>query len=257
MTEGPTARLRALLIEKEVLGETLRNILARTRKTHVRPSRLIGKKLDYVDTFGKNIVLGFSEYAIRIHLMMYGTIHIYGPSDPFLKPERQIRLLLDFDERKVVVYNAPIVQIGRKSSIVRMLKKSLGEDPLRDDWNPQRAISLILRHGDRKIGDLLLDQRVIAGIGNILRNEILFRAKIHPERAVRDLSPDEIRRIVTIAKELSEEFLRRKLRGERLRPILYVYNKYGKPCPICGRPIRYYRQEPHRRKTFVCENCQK
>ncbi len=256
MTEGPSARYRAMIIWRHVGGEVLRGIFARTRKTYVRPERLIGRRLDSVDTYGKNIVLIFSRYGIRLHLMMYGTIHIYHPEEPLLKPERMVRLRLDFDRHKVVVYNAPIVEIDYKSRLIRRLKSSLGEDPLRGDWDPDRAERLILKHKNEKIGCVLLDQGVIAGIGNILRNEILFRARIHPDRMVRDLSPEEIRRIVRIAKELSEEFLKRRLRGERLRPILYVYNKYGKPCPVCGRPIRYYRQKPHNRKTFVCENCQ-
>jgi len=257
MTEGPSAKYKSILIEKSVGRQVLKDIYAKTRKAMIKPERLVGKTLDGTDTYGKNILLYFSRYAIRIHLMMYGTIHIYDPGEPLLKPQSMVRLDLKFEKKRVVVYNAPIIEIDYKSRIIKRLKKTLGEDPLRDDWNPERAVRLILKHKNRKIGDVLLDQGVIAGIGNILRNEILFRARIHPERLVKELSIDEARRVVEIARELSMEFLERKMRGERLRPILYVYNKYGKPCRICGRPIKYYRQKPHNRKTFVCEYCQK
>ena len=257
MTEGPSARAKAIYVEKNVGGQKVVDIFTRSKKTHVSPKEFIGRKLEYTDSYGKNIILVFGPYAIRIHLMMYGTIHIYGPNQPLAKPERYVRLLILFETNKVVVYNAPIVELDLKANIIRYLQRTLGEDPLREDWDQERAIDLILKHRNEKIGAVLLNQGVIAGIGNILRNEILFRARIHPDRYVRDLTRDELRRIVSIAYSLSREFLRRKLNKQRIGPILYVYNKFKKKCKICGHPIRYYRQPPHNRRTFVCENCQK
>ncbi|MHA1616135.1 MAG: DNA-formamidopyrimidine glycosylase family protein [Candidatus Njordarchaeales archaeon] len=257
MTEGPSAHYKALRIYQEVGAKVLENILVRSKRVLVDPQYITGKRLEATDAWGKNILLFFDSFAIRVHLMLYGTIHIYGINEPLAKPERLVRLALYFSDKKVVVYNAPIIEINYKHRIIEELKNSLGEDPLRKDWNFSRAVKLILKHKNRKIGDVLLDQGVIAGIGNILRNEILFRARVHPERLVKDLSYEEIRNIVRIAKELSEEFLQRRLRGERIGPILFVYNKSGKPCPVCGEKIRYYRQEPNNRRTFFCPNCQK
>ncbi len=257
MTEGPSARYKALKVYEAVGEEKLMGIMVKSRKVKIEPTRLIGKRLDKVDTFGKNIIFIFSDYAIRIHLMMYGTIHIYNINEPLAKPERLLRLLLKFERKKVAVYNAPVIEIDYAYNIIKKLKKMLGEDPLRNDWDPKRAVRLILKHKNRKIGDALLDQSVIAGIGNILRNEILFRARVHPERLVKNLSIEEIERIVNVAKELSEEFFKRRVNGQRIGPILMVYNKYNKPCPICGNPIRYYRQSPNNRRTFVCDKCQK
>ena len=196
MTEGPTARAKAIRINERFRGKKLLDIFARTKRMSINPRVLIGKKLEDVDTYGKNIILFLDSYAIRIHLMMYGTIHIYKPDEPLLKPERMIRLSLTFETGRLVVYNAPIVELNRKSRIVRYLKRTLGEDPLRDDWNPEHAVQLILKHKNRKIGDVLLDQKVIAGVGNIVRNEVLFRAKIHPDRLVRDLTEEEVRQWV-------------------------------------------------------------
>ncbi|MHA1609721.1 MAG: Fpg/Nei family DNA glycosylase [Candidatus Njordarchaeales archaeon] len=257
MTEGPSARYKALKVFESVGGCILKDIFVRSRKIRVDPKYLVGKRFDSFDTWGKNIVFFFESFAIRIHLMMYGTIHIYDREEQLAKPERLVRLLLLFNEKKVVVYNAPIIEIDYKHRIVEELKRMLGEDPLRSDWDPNRAIRLILRHKNRSIGDVLLDQRVIAGIGNILRNEILFRARIHPDRLVRDLSYEEVERIVKVAKDLSEEFFKRRLQGRRIGPILMVYNKSGKPCPVCGTKIRYYRQKPNNRRTFYCPTCQK
>ncbi len=257
MTEGPSAKYKALRIMNAVGGDILQNIYVKGGKIGVNPRGLLGKKLQRTETFGKNIVLVFNGYAIKIHLMMYGTIHIYGLDEKLAKPEEEVRLILKFPNKRVVVYNTPVIEIDYASKIIKKLKKTLGEDPLRDDWDPSRAVKLIMKNRDRKIGDVLLDQRVIAGVGNITRNEGLFRARIHPEKLVRDLKLEEVEKLVRIIKDFMEEFFKRRLRGERLRPVLYVYNRSGKPCVICGHPIKYYRQKPNNRKTFVCENCQR
>ncbi len=257
MTEGPTAKYQALRISKAADDEHIRDIKAKSKKIYVPLEKLIGLKIDSTETFGKNIILNIGSFAIRIHLMMFGSIHIYKINEPLAKPESQVRLKITLETKKIVVYNAPVVEIDYRDKLIPRLVKSLGTDPLRDDWSPQKAIKLILKHKDRKIGDVLLDQSVIAGIGNILRNEILFRARVHPERIVRTLSMLEVEEIVKFAKELSEEFFERRMRHERIKPMLMIYNKYRKTCPICGHPIKYYKQDPNGRKTFVCENCQK
>ncbi len=150
MTEGPSARARAIFIYRAVGGERVLEVFTRTRRAKINPEGLVGRILRGVDTYGKNILLLFGPYAIRIHLMMYGTIHIYKPDEPLAKPERLVRLSLQFQSRRVVVYNAPIVEIDYKSNIINNLKRTLGEDPLRDDWNPDRATRLILKHRERK-----------------------------------------------------------------------------------------------------------
>lgn len=257
MTEGPSAKYQALKIAKAADDERITKIEAKSKKIYVPITKLVGLKIDSTETFGKNIILNISDFAIRIHLMMYGSIHVYKINEPLAKPKSQVRLMLELETKKIVIYNAPVIEIDYRDRLIPRLAKSLGTDPLRDDWNPQKAIKLILKHKDKKIGDVLLDQSVIAGIGNILRNEILFRARVHPERMVKDLSLMEIEEIVKFAKELSEEFFSRRVKHERIKPMLMVYNKYNKPCPICGHPIKYYKPKPNGRKTFVCENCQK
>ena len=96
-----------------------------------------------------------------------------------------------------------------------------------------------------------------AGIGNILRNEILFIARVNPERKAMNLSRGEVERIVVISEKLSREFLNLKLEHKRIKPLLLVYNRYGDKCKICGAPIKFYMQKPINRKTFIYGNCQK
>ncbi len=248
MTEGPTARLRAIQIWNKFGGHIVKEITAKSKKLHVDVNELINKRLENATSYGKNILLYFNGYIVRIHLMMYGSIR-YKPE----KPRQQIRLHIKFDNGSLFVYNAPIVEIGKAEQIEKELAE-YGVDAL-FNWNEERLKNLIKKNGERKIGDLLLDQHVFAGIGNILRNEILFRAGVNPERFVKELKEDEIKRIITHVYELSHAFLKRKIEGKGIKDLLMVYNK--KFCPICGRKLIFYRQHENKRKTFYCSYCQK
>ncbi len=257
MTEGPTARYKAWLVYSKLGGKIVKRISAKSRRVNIDLQELLGKKFTGFDTYGKNILFIFERYGIRLHLMMYGTIHIYGEGEELRKDPKLIKLDITLDTHRLVVYNAPIVEIDYAYTLTRRLKKMVGEDPLRDDWDPERAMKLILRNQDKKIGEVLLDQRVIAGVGNILRNEILFRARIHPDRLVRELNKEDVKRIVDISEKLLREWFELKKRGEKISQTILIYGKSGKPCPVCGTPIRFYRQKPHNRRTYFCPKCQK
>lgn len=257
MTEGPTARYKAWLIYNKMRGKEIKAIRAISNKINVELNKLIGKRFIGFDTFGKNIVFIFDEYAIRLHLMLYGSIHIYKRNETLKKNPKLIRLDIVLDNYRLVVYNAPIVEINYSSELLKKLKKIVGEDPLRNDWNPNRAIALLKKNKNKAIGEVLLDQKVIAGVGNILRNEILFRARVHPNRLVSDLSDNEIKNIIKISEDLMQEWFELKKKGEKISRTILIYGKSGKPCPICGGTIRFYRQKPHNRRTYFCPNCQR
>ena len=255
MVEGPTAKAYAIKIRNELSGEIIREVF--TKRVYIPPDKLVGKRFLSSDSIGKNILLFVDDVAIRLHLMMYGSIHIYQLNEPLLKPKSQVRLLIRGAEKKLVAYNAPIVEIDKRDRILEKLRRDLGPDPLSDEWSREEALRNIMKFPEEKIGVIILDQSVIAGIGNILRNEILFRAKVNPEKKVMDLSRREVERIVSISEELSREFLKFKLERKRIKPLLLVYNRYRGKCRICGAPIKFYMQKPINRKTFICENCQK
>ena len=250
MTEGPTARVHALRIEKQFKGEILRDLFIKSKKLYIDPSLLIGRILSGATSFGKNILLYFDEYAIRIHLMMYGSIRF---EREYSKPFSRVRLTLFFPEINLVVYNAPIVELDTREELWIRLSKDYGVDPL-TNWDEEKLLTLILENKERKIGDLLLDQRVFNGIGNILRNEILFRSQVNPEKRVGELELEDIKRIMMYTKSLSYKFLEFKVLGRGIKPVLLVYNR--KFCPRCKNKLVFYRQESNKRKTFYCPNCQ-
>ena len=250
MTEGPTARLRAIQIKDRFLDERLEDLRVKSKRVFVNPEDLIGKKLEDAYTYGKNILLDFSPYGIRIHLMMYGSIRF---EKEFSKPENRIRLILDFESGRMVVYNAPIVEVNFLENIEDRLSKELGIDPFRN-WDEEKLFNILIKNRDRVIGEVLLDQSVFAGVGNILRNEILFRSGIRPDRRISDIPEKKFKLLIRITKRLCEEFLDSKLKGRGIKSLLMVYN--SRYCRRCGGKISYYRDEFTGRKTFFCPNCQ-
>jgi len=250
VTEGPTARLRAIQIKDRFLDERLEDLRVKSKRVFVNPEDLIGKKLEDAYTYGKNILLDFSPYGIRIHLMMYGSIRF---EKEFSKPENRIRLILDFESGRMVVYNAPIVEIDFIGKIESGLSKDLGIDPFRN-WDEEKLLNLLIKDKDRVIGEILLDQRVFAGIGNILRNEILFRSGIRPDKRISDIPEKRLKLLIKITKRLSEDFLENKIKGRGIKNLLMVYN--SKYCKRCGAKINFYRDKITGRKTFFCPNCQ-
>lgn len=175
---GSAAKAYAVKINREFDSEAVNDISAKSSKrVYVPLAEFLSKRFVKSDSLGKNILLFFDGLAICVHLMMFGSIHIYGINEGLLKPERLVRLII---KRKLVVYNAPIVEADWAERLLIRLKSNLRPDPLSSDWDRWKAIENLLRLKNEKIGVALLNQSVIAGIGNILKNEILFRAGINP-----------------------------------------------------------------------------
>lgn len=227
------------------------------RGVRAPPEMLVGKALTRAESLGKNILLVFEDLGVRVHMMMYGSMRVLRRGDDLGRPERQVRLLLDFGEKVLVFFNAPVIELDGAEVLRRKILGSLGPDPLGDTWDEEEVLRRMKERGDEKVGVLLLDQRVVAGVGNILRNEILFRAGISPERRISELREDELRLLVKTIKEVCELFADSLVRRGSVKSLFVVYNNYRGFCPRCGSKIKFFRQEPIGRKTFACPVCQR
>lgn len=256
MTEGPRAHALAYILNNHVAGKTLLRANIRSRKLRIPLEDIIGMKLTRAEAYGKNIVLIFGEYAMRIHTLIYGIVRLYKHGETIEKPEKMIRLKLDFEDYSLIGFNTPIIELDHADKIIKNLEKTLGPDPLRPEWNHEIVFKKIRDKKDEKIGLVLIDQGIIAGVGNILRNEALYRARINPERIVREISDEKLNELINIIEDLSKTFYNKLIKGENPRELYLVYNKYRGKCVYCGSPLKYYRQQPRGRKTFTCPNCQ-
>jgi endonuclease-8 len=215
----------------------------RARVTRVA-QRLDGRKLLGVEAVGKNLLLRFEDgLVLRSHLRMSGRWQVL--------PRNGTRrgtpwLVLRGAESEAVLWNGPVLELDE--SRVR----SLGPDILADPPDLDAMVAK-LRGADPRtaIGEALLDQRLVAGIGNLWRAEALWRARISPWRPLAELEDEDVRTALSEAARLMRGSLDSGLK------VRAVYRKAGRPCPRCGVPIRSQGQGDQNRIAYWCPECQR
>lgn len=250
------ARLRPALSGKLILA-------ARSHGPGPAPrvQRIIGATCTGVRSQGKNMLISFDNgLALRGHLRMYGTWHIYKHGEPWLRPEREARLVLEVDDAVVVNFNAPVIELIEERALEYHAPiGNLGPDLLDDGFDAAEAM-LRLRDPSRAeltIGDAIMDQRALAGVGNVWKNESLFYAGINPWRRVRDLSDETLLDIIAKAQALLRASVGKPNALEmRRRPSMYVYGRAGQPCRRCFARLRSGPQGVDIRRTTWCPKCQ-
>lgn len=252
MAEGPLVhhyakRLRKVLKEREVRVEF------GIRKLKQFEPSLAGLHVQDVEAHGKQFRIHLSDNRVLlVHLMMWGSWRIYRRGEAWDKPRDRARLILRTTAHEVVAFSTPIVRLFTNSELQEDPKWGhVGPDPLRPDFSIKESFSLLEEQPVREIGEVLLDQGVISGIGNILRIEILFQSRIHPRRLVGSLSDDEKHEMLRWILKLTRTWM--KNMGKKAEWIS-IYRKSGKPCPRCGATIEFFRQGG--RITYACPRCQ-
>jgi endonuclease-8 len=206
--------------------------------------RLDGRRLEHVEAIGKNLLLRFEGgLTVRSHLRMKGRWLVLKRDAPiFGRPW----LVLRGDEYVGAMFNGAVLEIDR--GVGRRLGPDILDDPPEYD-----AMLARFRRDDpeREVGAALLDQRLVAGIGNMWKAEALWAARISPWRRLADLSDEELRDVLEAAHEQMRTSLE-KVPGRR-----HVYRRKGRPCPRCGTPIRSWPQLEGARMAYWCPTCQK
>ena len=226
-----------------------------------RVEKIIGRTCTGVRSHGKNMLISFDNgLALRGHLRMYGTWHVYRPGEPWTRPEREARLVLEVDDAVIVNFSAPVIELIEERSLgYHTPVSNLGPDLLDDAFDIDEAL-LRLRHPTREaltIGDAIMDQRAVAGAGNIWKHEALFHARMNPWRRVCELSDDEILELLGKAQALLRASVGKDNALELTRrPAMYVYERAGQPCRRCYTRLRAAPQGVDLRHTAWCPKCQ-
>jgi endonuclease VIII len=206
--------------------------------------RLDGRRLEHVEAIGKNLFLRFEGgMTVRSHLRMKGRWLVRKRDAPLFG---QPWLVLRSDEYVGAMFNGAVLELDRGTA------RRLGPDIL--DEEPDYDEMLRRLRGDdpqRTVGDALLDQRVVAGIGNMWKAEALWAAHVSPWRRLADVSDQELRDVLEAAHEQMRTSLE-KVPGRRR-----VYRRKGYACPRCGTPIRSWPQVEGARMAYWCPACQK
>lgn len=250
------ARLRPALEGKAILS-------ARSHGPGPVPQvhRIVGATCTGVRSRGKNMLISFDNgLALRGHLRMHGTWHVYGPGENWLRPEHEARLVLEVEDAVVVNFSAPVIELIEERALEHYAPVgSLGPDLLDDDFDAAEALRR-LRDPSRAaltIGDAIMDQRALAGVGNIWKNESLFHCGINPWRRVGDLNDEELLGLIGKAQALLRASVGKPNALEmHRRPSMYVYGRSGQPCRRCFTRLRSGPQGVDIRHTTWCPKCQ-
>lgn len=223
--------------------------------------RLVGAVCIRARSTGKNLLISFDNgLVLRGHLRMYGTWHVYAPGEAWRKPEREARLVLEVADAVVVNFSAPVIELLEERALEHHRPVAgLGPDLLADDFDMDEALRR-LRDPSRAgltIGDVIMDQKAVAGAGNIWKHESLFHAGMNPWRRVRELPDDELRGLVLKAQALLRASVGKpNSLGLTRRPEMWVYMRAGQPCRRCFTRIRSGPQGVDIRQTAWCPKCQ-
>lgn len=255
MPEGDTihhaaGRIRAVLADR-VPEEIL--MPHRRHEGLQWPQRLAGRAIRSVDAYGKHLLLHFEdELAVHSHLRMTGSWGVYRDGQRWSRARRRAWLWIRTGGWNVVQFDGPVLELLSESRLRRRLG-ALGQDVLGESFDMQRFLRR-LRADDpaRPIGDALLDQRTVAGIGNVWKAESCFAAGIDPWRPLAKVSNAEAVAVVDFARE----HMRASAAGGFGARPRAVYGRGGRPCGRCGSIIRGAGQWEDNRVTFWCPGCQ-
>ena len=258
MPEGDTIRYASRRVGGALLGRAIRGI----ETPHPRhgldrwPERLAGRPVRSVDAHGKHLFIRFEgDLTLHSHLRMTGKWDVYPHGARWRRSPRRAWLVLRTAEHAVVQFDGPVLELMTESR-ARFDRRlaSLGPDVLADELD-ESAFLRRLREDDptRGIGDALLDQRNVAGIGNIWKSESCFAAGIDPWRPVAAVTDEEALEIVRAARPAM--LASAEHGGARLEPL--VYERAGRPCPRCGTTLRARGQGEDNRTTYWCPACQR
>jgi endonuclease VIII len=264
MPEGDSIFRAARVLDRVLKGrivEKFESVLpALMRVNYDTP--LAGRTIESVTARGKHLLMAFSgDLFLRTHMRMNGSWHIYRPDARWQRPARDMRILVAAENVVAVGFNIPVAEFLSSREIVRHRELgALGPDLLGRSFDEIEARRRIVALPHDTIADVLLNQRVVAGVGNVLKSEILFVAATCPFERVADLTDADIGRILGVARELMAMSVRGRRRQTTRsmdpRAMLWVYGRGGLPCRRCGATIEFRKSGTDARVTYWCPRCQ-
>ena len=257
MPEGDTVWLAARRLDDALAGSTLTS--SDFRVPALATVDLAGVGIVDVTPRGKHLLFRLDDgRTLHTHFRMDGSWHLYRPGETWRGgPDHTVRVVLTTADRVAVGYRLPVIDLLATADEARVVGH-LGPDLLGPDWDVTEAVRRLLGDPGREIGDALLDQRMVAGMGTIYRAETLFIRRIHPFTATAAV-PD-LAGLLEAARRLRQRNADRASQcttGDERRPH-FVYGRARRACYRCGAIIRSTEQgsAPYRRTSYWCPGCQ-
>lgn len=254
MAEGDTILRLARRLEASLAGK---EISARTpgprRPAGLPASELDGRTLERIESRGKHLLIHFEDgLALHSHLGMRGSWQLYRAGERWRRPAHQAWIALSAEDYEAVNFGGSTMRIAREAQLRRDPRLArLGPDILADDFDAALAVARIREtRPELELGNALLGQRLVAGIGNIFKSEGCFAAGLDPNRELGSLTDQELIAALEATRTLMLEA------ADTGRQPSHVYRKAGRPCPRCGTAIVSRAQGDSARTTYWCPSCQ-
>lgn len=226
-------------------------------------SVLIGSTVDSIEPRGKHLLIGFGNgLTLRSHLRMSGSWHRYRPGEPWRLPARRASAIIETPESVAVAFDTPVLELLTDAQLRRSKPLiELGPDLLSRAFDEDEALHRLRRRDGVELGNALLDQRTVAGIGNVYKSEVAFMERLDPWAPVATFTDAQLRDVLRTAQRLLNANVRggaRVTTGSMARGgALWVYGRGGRPCRRCGTIIGHARQGELARLTYWCPRCQR
>ncbi len=275
MPEGDTIFRAARTLHRALAGRQVTGFESvYPQLTRVHDDRpIVGRTIEGVSARGKHLLIAFSnDLILRTHMRMSGSWHIYRPGEAWRRPRRDLRILVATDAFVAVGFNIPIAEFETSRSIERHESLGrLGPDLLDPAFDEAEAVRRLGACAGVPVAIALIDQRVMAGVGNVYKSETLFLCGVHPEARADALPLDRRQALVATARRLllanvgrdagdgivTYSGLRRTTRRADPAERLWVYGRGGRPCRRCATPISAAKQGEEARITYWCGKCQR
>jgi endonuclease-8 len=259
--EGDTIFRAARTLDRAISGKEVRRLaIASVRDRGPLRELPLAERVSVhgVEARGKHLLIELSDgRALHSHMGMTGSWHAYRPGEPWQRPERNARAVLETDDAVAVCFTPQTLEVLPTATESSTRLRALGPDLSRDDADVSEAVWRLrrLRPADCEIGVALLDQRISSGIGNVYKSETLHACRVDPFARISDLSDEEVADLFVTGSGLLRRNVDTVIRST-VPGGLAVYGRAGQPCRRCGTPIRSRRQGEHARTTYWCPSCQ-
>ena len=241
MPEGPSI----VIAKQDIKNFKGRKVIEASGLADIDFDRLENKTITNIKSWGKHLLLCFDGFTIRIHFMLFGSYLINERKATNTNPT----LRLTFEDS----------ELNFHTSSVKLLEGDINdhyawdEDIMNDEWDAQKAADKLKEVPNKLVCDALLEQDIFSGVGNIIKNEVLYRVRIHPESLVGKLSKAKTHELIDEARNYSFDFLKWKKAGI-LKKNWLAHTK--KICKRCDLPMVKKYTGVKKRRSFYCENCQ-
>ena len=284
MPEGDTLYRAATTLRKALLNRIVTRFDASVPQVEQMAAALpvVGRVVSAVESRGKHLLITFAvtdapagsatgevaeptdsppALVLHTHLRMTGSWHVYRPGEAWQKPTRYAKVVIYTDVFVAPCFSAPVVELLTASQARRHSNLvELGPDAITEEFDSGEALRRMRRLPEVEIGVALMNQRVLSGVGNVYKSEVLFLQRLSPFARVGELPDETLAALIAESHRLlrlnRERGARRTMFGLNERDRLWVYGRSGEPCRICTTLIRMRRQGLDGRSTYYCPACQ-